>query len=401
MVDLRDEIIALEEESLHAFIEKRINDLKIGDAWKKNIKQFVEEQYKLHPENMETLHSFLLEHSPNEIEVTNLDVTATIPLLLFYNDFIRLYDDKGFSKNVFQSFKSAFHDFLNSRNHIRHYPEIVSEKQRERFIIDQFEAICCIIHFSLLCERNCPDGDIWKSILTRALYLQGVMRRERWLLLSSDKETDISPESDLSDIEIMAETGNTSAQVLLGKMLYEGKRYGLDRDKAFMWFFKAARSNNVEAMYYLGKCYHKGSGVDYDFEKGNEWYKKAADQGFAPAQYEIAFLSWGKIGISKDEERNMFKMVEKSAAQEYPPALWMLGLCYEGGLGVEKDADKARELEEQAGRLGYNHACEQLAEKAAKNGDNIKAKEWYTIAAERDSKNAINALNRFDRYGHF
>ncbi len=400
MVDLRNEIIALAEECLHSFILKRIDAIQLGDNWKKGLIPFVESQYKDHPENMEYLHTFLSTHTSDEVEIANLDITSTVPLLLFYGEFLKLYNT-GFKNKEAQAFKSSFYDFQRVRNLIRHYPEEITESQRENFIIDQLDGICCIIHFSILCEKNCKIDEVWKNILNKAFYLQGILRREKWFLLSEDKKTDLSPESDLSEIELMAETGNASAQVLLGKMLFEGKRYGLDHDKAFLWFYKASRKNDKEAMYYLGKCYQKGLGVDYDFEKGVEWFQKSADLDFAPAQYELAVLSWGRQDLTETEKSAMVELLKKSAEQQYPKSLWTMGLCYEMGYGIEKNEKKGKEFQEQAANLGYTFACEQLAEKAVKSKDEESAKKWYTLGASFKSQTSIRALERFEKRGHF
>jgi TPR repeat protein len=399
MVDLREKIIALAEECLHSFIEERLRVLKMDDGWRDNLANFVNEQYKSHPENMESLHSFLLNHTVEEVNIRDLDITATVPLLTYYPDFSKLYSN-GFKGKTSHTFKSCFFDFQNVRNLIKHYTAEISESQREEFALDQFDALCCIIRFAVLCSRNCDETECWKGVLNRALYMQGILRREKWFVLQAEREADISPDSDLSDLEIEAETGNTEAQVLLGKMLLEGKRYGLDRDKAFMWFFKAARKQNAEAMYYLGECYRTEAGVDFNYQKGMEWIKKSSDLGFAPAQYEDANQYFARIELSDEEKQYMAEHFIKSADQKYPPAMWALGLCYEIGRGVNKDPKKGLELEEEAALSGYVFAAEQLAEKAEKKKDYETAKKWYEIAAKYKSERAIRALERYERRGH-
>lgn len=401
MVDLRSEIIALAEECLHSFIIKRIEVLQIGDGWRKELVSFVEKEYKSHPENMEYLHTFLSDHTPDEVEIANLDITSTVPLLQYYPEFKKLYET-GFTDNVTITFRHRFSDFRWLRNLIRHHTEVITESQRENFIMDQLDAICCIIRFSILCEKYCKIDEVWKNMLNRAFFLQGILRREKWFLLSEDKATDLSPESDLSDLEYMAETGNVSAQVLLGKMLFEGKRYRLDRDKAFLWFFKASRKNDKEAMYYLGQCYQGGCGVDINFDKGMEWIQKSADLNYAPAQYELVLIKWwGRQDLNEKEKHDMVDMLIKLSEQKYPQAIWTLGLCYEIGYGIEKDVKKGRELREKSAMLGYSTACEQLAEAALNLNDVETAKKWYTMGASYNSKISVRALEKFEMSGHF
>lgn len=401
MVDLRSEIIALAEECLHSFIIKRMEVLQIGDDWRKGLVSFVQSQYRDHPENTEYLHSFLSDHTPDEVEIVNLDITAMVPLLLYYGELKKLYSSEDLKKKVMHAFTSSIYDFQEVRNLIRHRTERITESQRESFIIDQAFGVSCIIRFALLCEKYCKIGEVWKNILNRAFYLQGILRREKLFLLSEDKETDLSPESDLSEIEFMAESGNVSAQVLLGKMLYEGKRYGLDRDKAFLWFFKASRKNDKEAMYYLGQCYQSGRGVDFDFAKGMEWIQKSADLNYAPALYELANIKIITPDIDEKEKRDLAEMLIKASEQNYPPILRILGVYYVLGYGVEKDEKKGMELREKAAMLGDTIACEALAREALDLNDVESAKKWYTMGASYKSKISIKALEQFEKSGHF
>lgn len=244
------QIMFLEEKSLYEFIEERIRILQIGEAWRVNLNAFVESQYNTHPENIEDLHTFLINHSVNEVEIRSLDVTSTIALLLFYDDFKALYDSKSFhnSKKIQQCYFRIFSDLLNSRNKIHHYAAAVTGKKKNDFIIDQIDATCCIARFALMCERNCKKNELWKKIVKQALGLQDMLRCEKWFILQDEMANDLSPNKDLSDIVMLADSGDISAQVLLGKIIFEGERdtFFTDREKAFYWFYKAAQKNNKE-----------------------------------------------------------------------------------------------------------------------------------------------------------
>ena len=401
MIDLRYEIIALAEDCLHFFIIERLNFMNIGDRWRVGLKSFVESQYQIYPQNMKSLYSFLSKHSVDEVNIYTLDITAICPLLLYYDKFKALYLKDQVGEVDYYSYVSCFHDFQNIRNLIKHYVAEIPDDQKNVFVIDQFDAICCIVRFAVLCVKNSNDTEHWKEKISRALYLQGKLRREKWFIIEAEKNNDISPDDDLSDIEYAAENGDDYAQTLLGKMYYEGTRFEMDRDKAFMWFFKASRQKNIEAMFYLARCYQKGYGVDYDYEKGVEWFKKSADGGYAPSQFELASLIFPKIVVDESELTIMIDLLNKSVEQNYLPAVWMLGLCYEMGRGVEKNLDIAKMYEEKAAMNDYLPAAECLADKAVKNGDDDIAKKWYEIAAKNNSKNAINALERYGKRGHF
>ena len=388
MYDLRNGIIHLAEKSLHLFVEKRLRTLKLEDSWKDELASYVEKEYIVHPENMETIHSYLTNHSVMDLDINKLDITATIPLLLYYDKFKALYDEKsGFQKKTSDAFKSAFYDFRNIRNTIRHYTEEIYESQKSDFIMDQLDAICGIIRFALLCEKNCPEEETWKEILDNAFNMQRRLRGEKWFLLKKHKEKDIAPNEDISDLESEAETGSVQAQVLLGRMLYENGRYGVDKEKSFLWFLKAARREDRVAMYYLGLCYQFGIGAERDSKLAGKWIKKSADLGYAPAQYKIAENLWGREDITEKEKKELVYLFKCAADQEYPKALWAMGLCYSMGYGVEKDLVKSKELKEKAGRLGEWYACEKIADEARENKEYEKAIEWYKMAEKFGSRN--------------
>ncbi len=400
MVDLRSKIIALAEESLHSFIEERIQVLNMREKWKNGFESFVNEQYESHPDNMEGIYHFLKTHTVDDVVIEDLDITALVPILLYFENFKNLYSI-GFKDAIKNSFQSCFYDFRSIRNLIRHYTEEISEKQREGFIIDQFGAVCSIIRFSTVCVKNCNRKSYWKKVLNKALYLQGRIRREKWFVLEEEKDREYSPEEDFSDIEMAAENGNVSAQVTLGKIIYDGKRYGMDRDKAFMWFYKAAKQNNAEAMYYMAKCYQSEAGVEFDPDKADKWVKNSSDMGYAPALNERAMDYIAKVDISEDEKKIMIDLLSKAAEQEYPEAIWNLSVCYSLGRGVELDLDKARELAEKSALLGFEPAAKNLAERAVKNKDTVNAKKWYEIALRNNSEGAKYALEKYEKCGHF
>ena len=396
MIDLRKDIMALSERCLHTFILKRIISLNIGNSWQNGLTSYVSSQLNDHPANVETLNSFLKNHSVNEVNIESLDITVLVPMLLYYQDFINLYS-VGYDRLVTQQFVNRLYDFLYLRNTIRHYTEDIPESKRSDFILDQMDSVCTIIRFSLLCEKYCKNGYYWKDAIKRALYLQRIIRGEKSFLNNDDIKIDVSPNSNLCEIEMEAETGNTSAQTLLGKMLYEGTRYEKDYDKAFYWFYKAARKNDKEACYYVGKSYRDGLAVDFDYERGMKWVHKSADLGYPPAMEEVATLLF--VNSSIQDKHELIEILNKLMAINYPSAFWLMGQCYKGGIGVEVDLQKTKELTEKAAMLGYEFAAEHLAETAIKNNDYETALKWLEIAASHNSTRSINKLKRFKETG--
>ena len=74
----------------------------------------------------------------------------------------------------------------------------------------------------------------------------------------------------------LAESGNASAQFLVGDMYAKGNGVDIDIQTAMDWTQKAALSGMKEAQYTLGMAHIAGSGVTQDYTKAYEWVKKSA-----------------------------------------------------------------------------------------------------------------------------
>ena len=384
MRDIRTEIVGLAENCIHLLLEIKTDSQLAGEGWKEDLPAFVEKGYAHRKSNYLALKSFFENHELDEFSLRDFDITALRALITFY-DPLRQVLKEGLTGEDFKDLESRAIDVCAVRNVLEHYTKEISEAKEREFAFDQMDSVCAIIRLSLYCESKHIGDGRWREIIEKAFYFQGTLRREKWFISSGDEKYDVSPESDYSDLEFAANSGDENAQLILGKLHYDGTRYGLDRDKAFMWLYKVARKQkNVEAMYYLGKCYHAGSGVDYDYNKGIEWMKKASDGGYAPAQYEIASLDWARNNVTTEERKRMAELFELSAEQGYLPAIWVLGLSYEMGLGVEKDSVKAEHLKEKAALLGYKFACEELAKEARRKEDTESEKKWKDLAKKSD-----------------
>jgi TPR repeat protein len=386
MMDIRAEIVGLAENCIHLLLEQRIDSQQSGKEWKKGLPDFVESNYKCHKPNYLALKTFFEKHELDEFDLEDYDITALRPLINYYKPLKEILRE-GLTDEEYKVLDSKANDVCEVRNTLDHYPQKISEAKEREFCFDQMDSVCAIIRLSLFCECKHIGEGRWREIIEKAFYYQGMLRREKWFISSKDKKYDVSPESDYSELEFAANSGNEEAQIILGKMHYEGTRYGLDSDKAFMWLYKVARKQkNAEAMYYLGKCYQNGSGVECDENKGVAWIKRAADDGYAPAQYEIAYSDWVRNNVTAEEKKRLAMLLKLSAEQGYLPAIWVLGLSYGMGFGVEKDSVKAEHLKEKAALLGYKPACEELAKEARRKKDTESEKKWKDLAKKTDSR---------------
>lgn len=98
----------------------------------------------------------------------------------------------------------------------------------------------------------------------------------------------------LKELTPLAEKGDAGAQVILGKMYWQGQGVLKDTDQAVKWFKASAVQGNAEAQFYLGSFYllpHK------DITEGVKWLRLSAEQGNQDAQWLL-----GKAYLQGDKE---------------------------------------------------------------------------------------------------
>ncbi|OHC68515.1 MAG: hypothetical protein A3H93_04835 [Rhodocyclales bacterium RIFCSPLOWO2_02_FULL_63_24] len=88
----------------------------------------------------------------------------------------------------------------------------------------------------------------------------------------------------VSELEQLAKSGDTKAQLKLGEMYFGGKEIQQDLRKAAVLFLKAAKSGSPDAQLYLGTMCENGRGMPKNSLMAMEWYVKAAEGGNGMAQ---------------------------------------------------------------------------------------------------------------------
>ncbi|NOR50781.1 MAG: hypothetical protein GQ530_07105, partial [Desulfuromonadales bacterium] len=93
-----------------------------------------------------------------------------------------------------------------------------------------------------------------------------------------------------SDIRPLAVKGDSTAQLQLATLYYQGKGVKQDYAQAFLWYRRAAQQGNSDAQYSLGNMYLMGEGIEQDDYQARQWYEQAAEQGHESAQHNLESL---------------------------------------------------------------------------------------------------------------
>ena len=104
-------------------------------------------------------------------------------------------------------------------------------------------------------------------------------------------ETEITEAQMLAGIQEAAETGDATAQFMLGTLYAEGKGVANDFSEAKEWFRKAANQGHADAQYSLGVIYSGGFVEPLDLAEGYVWFCLAAKSGVEVATEDCDVLA--------------------------------------------------------------------------------------------------------------
>ena len=138
----------------------------------------------------------------------------------------------------------------------------------------------------------------------------------------------------------LAEDGNTSAQVNLGVLYYEGRGVPRNYEEALKWYKMAAMQGHAEAEYNLAVAYAQGRGVEQNQREALRFYRQSAERGYLPAQMMLAKMYYDgqAVAVNHAEAARWYR---QAAYQGYPMAQFLLGTLYAAGQGVPKDSVQA------------------------------------------------------------
>lgn len=148
------------------------------------------------------------------------------------------------------------------------------------------------------------------------------------------------PLVDLVAVRKKAETGDASAEALLGKCYAEGQGTQPDYTQAVKWYRAAVAQGNAEAEAGLGELYEAGQGVTKDMAEAARLYRASADKGCAVGQYNLAFL-YEQGRFFKVDQAEATKWYRLAAEGGNAIAQYDLGQRYDLGVGVPVDKVEA------------------------------------------------------------
>lgn len=218
-----------------------------------------------------------------------------------------------------------------------------------------------------------------------------------------------------------ADSGDISAQYMLGLILYKGENIEQDVKEAESYFlralthsrnsdfftskynigilhfnkkeYKIAKSyflsiaeNEPSAYYKLGCLSRDGLGERKNPEQAFHYFSNAARKGHTESQYAVGVCHYYGTGTSVDYQK-AFESFESAAKKEFAKAQYSVGLCYYHGEGVDCDHKKAFEAFQKSAAQGNVNAlydlgiCYQKGEETPKNL--IRAFESFKRAADK------------------
>ena len=168
-----------------------------------------------------------------------------------------------------------------------------------------------------------------------------------------------------------------------------------DRDEAAAQLISKAESGDPSAQYLVGKLYQDGPVLIPDSVEARYWFDQSARQGYTPAQYAL-----GKLYLSDDTEVCDtvlgVQWLEYAAHHGSDCAVYRLGKEYLKGEIVERDITKAVEYLTQSAETGNQYAQYALGKLYLDSQDREQAHYWFTRSAAQGNEYAQFFLERRD-----
>ena len=168
-----------------------------------------------------------------------------------------------------------------------------------------------------------------------------------------------------------------------------------DRDEAAAQLISKAESGDPSAQYLVGKLYRDGPVLIPNGVEARYWFDQSARQGHVPAQYAL-----GKLYLSDDTEVRDPELgvqwLEYAARNGSNFAAYHLGKEYFKGEIVKRDITKAAKYLTQSAEAGNQYAQYALGKLYLDKQDREQAHYWFTRSAAQGNEYAQFFLDRSD-----
>lgn len=200
----------------------------------------------------------------------------------------------------------------------------------------------------------------------------------------------------------LAETGDTSAQTLIGVLFESGSGIEQDHDKAAQWYELAAAKEDPGAAFQLAQLYLLGKGVPVDKKRAADLFEIAAKAGNPSAKYNLALLFQEGEGRPYNEEKAR-TFLREAAESNDPEAQYALGLSYLESISGVNDPGQGAFWLGRAARRGHVSAQVYYGilrfQGKGVDPDEEEAANWFERAATAGNPVAMNRLARLYAYG--
>lgn len=112
-------------------------------------------------------------------------------------------------------------------------------------------------------------------------------------------EAETAAPAPIRDLERNAAQGDASAQFRLASAYERGEGVARDRERAKVWYMRAAQQGHVGAMHNLAVILADG-GAAADYTAAAKWFAAAADHGLADSQFNLGILYQAGLGVDRD-----------------------------------------------------------------------------------------------------
>lgn len=210
-----------------------------------------------------------------------------------------------------------------------------------------------------------------------------------------------------SQIRILAERGDNSAQVELGDIYRDGRGVTQDYSEAVRWYRSAAETGNARAQNNLGNMYFDGLGVPQDYSEAIRWFHSSATQKNADATASVGYMYHHGLGTLQDLDRAVrFYQLGSEYGADWVQVY--LGDMYRDGQGVAQDNASAMNWYSQAAIRGNEDALIELVSVSRLEAELGNAEAQFTFAdllsegagIQQDSNAAVNWYRLAAEQGH-